>query len=185
MAPYAYLWKCPGCEHNYEGRADIAPITACDCMANEPLECVPVYRQPSPVPDVILAIGQKMLADLKENDHHTADPIFIVQKKRRVYGIDTDFEPEIVWLHDGEEVSPDDHVWLEADYESGVVPEDYVRTGCVDEWEHVDSYLTNEAAMARINGGPEGRVSVESAYRNSEMRAVRSFIMDVARRAES
>lgn len=41
------------------------------------------YRpQPSAqVPEEILEIGRRMLADAKDNDHYTADPLFIVEKR--------------------------------------------------------------------------------------------------------
>jgi hypothetical protein len=56
----------------------------------------------------------------------------------------------------------------------------YTRTGADQGWEYVDTYLTQQAAEARINSGPYGRVMVESAYRNKEMQAVRKFLMSLA-----
>ncbi len=134
------------------------------------------------VPERIIDIGRKMISDAKNNDHYTADPVFVVQKKRLVTGIDTDYASEIGWfdcdcgLIQGEEADA-----LEREFDlNGEEPDGYSRTGYAWEWEYVDSYLTREAAEARINGGPDGRVMVESAFRNSELRAVRNFIMSLA-----
>lgn len=134
------------------------------------------------VPEAILEIGRRMIADAKDNDHHTAHPMFCVEKRRLVTGIDTDYTDNIAWIdEDGSIVDEGEAAPLEAAYdEDGEVPDGYTRTGFAEEWEHVDAYLTPQAAEARINGGKDGRVNVESAYRNSEMRAVREFLMSLA-----
>lgn len=134
------------------------------------------------VPEDILEIGRRMIADTKDNFHYTAHPMFRVEKRRIVTGIDLDFTDSIAWIdEDGEILDPEEAATLEAAYDkTGEVPDSYTRTGFVEEWEHVDTYLTQQAAEARINGGKDGRVNVGSAYRNSEMRAVREFLMSLA-----
>lgn len=134
------------------------------------------------VPDSILEIGRRMIADAKDNDHHTAHPMFRVEKRRIVTGIDTDYTDNIAWIDEyGEILDPEEAAALEAAYdETGEVPDSYTRTGFVEEWEHVDTYLTQQAAEARINGGKDGRVNVGSAYRNKEMQFVREFLMSLA-----
>lgn len=133
------------------------------------------------VPEAILEIGRRMIADAKDNDHCTAHPLFVVKRRRVVTGIDTDYTDNIAWIEDGEILGAEESALLEAAYqETGEVPDDYTRTGYCEEWEHIDTYLTEQAALARIDGGPDGRVSVESAYRNKEMQAVRAFLMSLA-----
>lgn len=161
---------------------------------DEGMDCVAIYRamlaaapaapsaQEGKVPEGILEIGRRMVADAKDNDHCTAHPLFCVEKRRLVTGIDTDYTDNIAWIdEDGYILPADEAAALEAAYdETGEVPNGYTRTGFVEEWEHVDTYLTPQAAEARINGGKDGRVNVNSAYRNSEMRAVRDFLMSLA-----
>ncbi|MHA7917251.1 hypothetical protein [Alloalcanivorax xenomutans] len=134
------------------------------------------------VPELLVDMGRRMLADQEDNGHFTADPVFVVQRRRMVAGIDTDYDPEIGWLDEESNlIEGEERQQLEAGYqESGNVPEGYTRTGVTWEWEYVDTYLTIEAARARINGVPDGRVYVESAYRNHEMKAIREFLMSVA-----
>ena len=134
------------------------------------------------VPDAILEIGRRIIADARDNDHCTASPLFCVEKRRIVTGIDTDYTDSIAWIdEDGHILDDDEATPLESAYdETGEVPDDYTRTGYMEKWEHVDTYLTPQAAEARINEGKDGRVNVNSAYRNSEMRAVRDFLMSLA-----
>lgn len=47
-------------------------------------------------------IGQRIVWDDHQNDHCTADPIFVVQQRKRIYGIEMDYDPQIVWLHGDE-----------------------------------------------------------------------------------
>lgn len=139
--------------------------------------------QPTPqVPESIVEIGRRMLADTKDNTHYTADPLFLVEKRLDIFGIDTDYAPRIAWIdEDGHEAVGDEAEALEKAYqETGEVPEVYTRTGAEERWEYVDTYLTQQAAEARINGGPDGRVMVESACRNNEMKLVREFLMFLA-----
>jgi len=129
-------------------------------------------------------MGRNMhLGDERSNDHYTADPMFVVQRKRLVAGIDTDYDPEIGWLDEEcDLIEGSERDQLETEYQKSLeVPDGYTRTGISWEWEYVDTYLTPQAATARINGGKDGRVYVESACRNHEMRIVREFLKSLAR----
>ena len=89
----------------------------------------------------------------------TGDPIFLVQQRERIFGIDTDYTEEIAWVDtdDGFE-------------ETGDEPNGWRRTGCIDRWVYVQPFFTNDAAVAYIasNGHnlTDPRVYVASAYRN-------------------
>lgn len=116
----------------------------------------------------------------------TADPIFLVQRCRRVYGIDTDYTDATTWIDDEAiEFAPDpsdpdrptepDDEWLE--------DHGYTLVGYHDQWENVQPFFTRRGAERYLyrNGhnlrGPEPpRVYVDSAYRNREWQAVRSLL---------
>jgi|GEM_PF-1605170 len=126
----------------------------------------------------------------RQDNLSTADPIFLVQAKRRVYGIDTGYDPNIAWLHSDEavEVSPEDAVKLEAVFRGG--PKDpeldmdgYRRVGYVDEWEFVSCFFTASAAQRYIDSNkhrhPSGlQIYVDSAYRNYEWMAIRKWLTE-------
>lgn len=100
----------------------------------------------------------------------TAEPIYTVQEKHRIYGVDSGYS--------------DDHVWVDPNNETQECSEDTpgaVRVGYVDKWMFVTAFLTLEAARQyRDNNAhrhPGGvRIYVASAYRNPEMIRVRRFL---------
>ena len=128
-------------------------------------------------------MGRRLLADLKENDHYTADPLFTVQRKRLVTGIDPDYASNVGWLDEDYKLVTDRREIdrLDAYYgEHDEMPDGYTLTGYAEEWEHIDTYLTPQAARARIANESDMRVYVESAYRNHEMKLIRSLLICLA-----
>jgi hypothetical protein len=106
-------------------------------------------------------------------DHYTADAIFIVQAKRRIFGIDPDFGGDKVVLYDESYwLSPEDYYndlddegkedldaksiigflelrdWQQWDLLAEL--EDHTVTGVIDEWEYVNAHLTKDSAEAFI-----------------------------------
>ncbi len=140
------------------------------------------------VPPEILEIGRRLLADRQQNDHCTADPMFTVQKQRRIYGFDTVYSEQTVWI-DTESESKEvpakrARVLDRRDDRGDKIPPRYERTGYIDEWEHVATYLTSEAAHAYVKAkawSAESRVYVDSGCRNHEWKAMQAFFMDLAR----
>jgi hypothetical protein len=137
------------------------------------------------VPENVLVIARRMVEEAKDNDHCTAHPIFNVQRRRIVTGIDTDYTDNVAWIdEDCDILDKEDSAPLESAYqETGEVAEGYIRTGFSEEWEHVDSYLTERSANSRCSGDPKYRVMVDSAYRNKEMQIVRDFLMSLAKKS--
>lgn len=112
------------------------------------------------------------------NAHCTADAIFIVQRKRLVTGIDTDYaDDKVILCDDGKWFSIQEY-WDDLDYEEQVSLnkksqdwcdkqfmkadssdqwhligelDDHTVTGYTWEWEYVNSHFTREAAKAFIN----------------------------------
>lgn len=105
-------------------------------------------------------------------DHCTANPIFIVQKKEIISGIDNDFDPAFFWVNadgegeysdeemkdaleeifDGEEDGPDEY---DLDHDDEITCNSGKKTlfrkvGYIERWEYVCAHFTKEAAEAFI-----------------------------------
>lgn len=130
----------------------------------------------------IPAIGERMRT---QDNRITSHPMFLVQRKRRIYGIDPDCDPLIAWLHSDESVEVDkesaeymEHVFQERGEET----EGYRRVGYAEEWEYVMCFFTEAAAddfiahNAHRHDG-ELRTYVDSGHRNPEWQAVREHLL--------
>lgn len=127
----------------------------------------------------------------------TSLPMFCVQKKVRIYGLDTDYTDSVVWLDcENDEVDEETFERLESLYDDGLTEEDdedeeddsgheikntsgYTRVGYQDTWEFVTAFLTRDAADAYIRANrhrmKEPRIYVESGYRNAEWEILREL----------
>lgn len=127
---------------------------------------------------------------LKTQDNRiTSDPIFLVQQKRRIYGLDPEYaeEYEFEWLHEDEGYGPDEYVQLalEAWREAGGQEDmPYRRLAYLDTWEFVQCFFTNQAAQDYIQINKhrlnEPRVYVDSGYRNHEWIQLRRFLSSIS-----
>lgn len=130
---------------------------------------------------------ETMAERLKTQDNLcTADPIFLVQQRRRIYGLDPDYSDKVVWMSDGYEVEEEEAKKYEETYKNGDdTPEDAIRTSYEDTWEFVSCFLTRQGAEDFIanqkHNLTDPRVYVDSAHRNSEWKALRAHFMDVAK----
>lgn len=129
-------------------------------------------------------LWQDMAHELQVQDNAcTAEPIFIVQQKVRLYGVDPDLcdEGEVVWMNatdDYHEVEPEEKKQLEELYQDTYnIPDKYHRTGYIEQWEFVQPFLTRKGAERYIDENrhnlKEPRIYVDSAYRNKEWQEVR------------
>lgn len=124
---------------------------------------------------------------LRTQDNRASDaPIFIVEEKRRFYGLDPAYAGEIVWIDaEGDEAAPEKHASLEAAWdEDGEEPEDWNRTAYKDEWHFVTACLTEKGCQDYIarnghNHRGELRTYAAGSYRNEEWRSVRSFLLSL------
>lgn len=121
----------------------------------------------------------------------TAEPIYLVQSKRRIYGLDAAYADadSRVWLDDAEgiEASEFEAAVLDTEDEEiisfwGLDEDSYTLTGYVDVWEFVASFLAMRAAEefvhARRHSGSELRITVESGIRNPEWRKLRQHFLE-------
>ena len=149
-------------------------------MSTDTQDSAPVGVKPVAVPDAILLMARRIAADNFE--HCTSDPIFTVEKRNLIAGLDLDYTDNIGWFCEGEQVDDEDAAALEAAYqESGNVPDNYTRTGIEETWEHFATYVTLEAAREFVNKkGDRYRVYVDSGCRNHEWKALRAFLLQIA-----
>jgi len=122
-------------------------------------------------------IGQRIIADDQSNDHCTAYPIFMVQRKRRTWGIDPAYTENFTWFHgdDSDELYGADLLAAERFYRSHCIAPKYIsdgiaygpghssadfgdcdyyshlrRVGYVDTWENEQPFFTRAGAERYI-----------------------------------
>jgi hypothetical protein len=129
----------------------------------------------------ISAIAHRLVEEAKGDQlhvtGHTAHPIFVVQQRERIYGVDAGYTDDFVWRdEDWDEVDEAESVVTEALYqESGECPRGWHRDGYVDRWVFVQPFFTRGGAEAYIETSrhrlTDPRIYVDSAYRNPEWQA--------------
>lgn len=128
-------------------------------------------------------IGERLRT---QDNRITNEPIFLVEQKRRHYGMDPSGDDvNITWL-DGEysEVTASKAASLEKKYEeTGKEPGEYHRAAYIDRWEFVQCCFTEAAAQRYIDENKHNlkvaRIFVSSAYRNKEWIAIRKYLMSL------
>lgn len=119
------------------------------------------------------------------SDHCTRDPLFIVQKRERVYGFDSAYVSDYVWINaeqDHREADERTARRLDAlddgDRETGQWEKIYYA----DRWEHVCSHMTKEGAEAFIrrkgHDYDELRVYVECQIYCEEINGIINGLLD-------
>ena len=119
------------------------------------------------------------------NDHCTANPIFIVQKRERVYGFDSDYGNAYVWINaenDHEEADERTTKRLNAIDDDGRNTGNWNKIYYIDQWDYVCAHFTKEAAVAFIKRKRHDystlRVWVDSQYWCWEFNAIISGLLD-------
>lgn len=132
---------------------------------------------------------QEISIQLKtQHNSYTTLPIYTVQQRRRMYGMDPDYGGEVVWIYsdEGDEVDKVKADRLEEQYtETCDIPEDYIRTSYIDTWEYVTMFFTRKAAQEYIDkyhyNMNDPRIYVDSGYRNKEWELVRNHLMSLTK----
>lgn len=119
---------------------------------------------------------------LSQDNRITAHPVFIVQEKRRIWGLNPEYAEDIAWVDEECEVAPDLAKSLEAGWrEKGLIPDGYIRVGYKDIWEFATACLTERGAEDYIERNKHNlrdpRVYVTSGYKNEEWMNLRAFFM--------
>lgn len=132
-------------------------------------------------PPAILLMAARIAADKFE--HCTSDPIFTVEKRHVVTGLDLDWCDTIGWFSDDYQLVGEEAASMEAAYQdTSNVPDGYTRTGIHETWQHFATYITQEAAQEFAGKkGEQYRVYVDSGCRNHEWKALRAFLLGIAK----
>jgi hypothetical protein len=134
-----------------------------------------------------ISVDLKTIAErLHTQDNRcTADPIFVVYEKRRLYGIDMDYSENIVWIdsyNGGREADEKKTKALERYYERyRQYPDGWTKTAYEDENRFVTVCFTEASAQAYIDKNKHNLerpfIYADSLYRNHEMIFVRNYLM--------
>ncbi|WP_343743119.1 hypothetical protein [Herbaspirillum huttiense] len=130
----------------------------------------------------LIAIGKNLLT---QDNRCTDQPLFIVEQKRLIVGIDTEYANKIGWFDSDGMATPEEHEFLEKQYKkSRREPDGWTRTGYSEEWQFVTACFTEQGCKdyIRIDGHnlKEPRIYADGSYRNNEYRTVRNFLMRLA-----
>lgn len=120
-----------------------------------------------------------------QNNRATASPIFAVQERRRIYGIDTGYSDDVVWIdvsNDCREADETETAELEAQYQiNGKEPDGWTRTAYIDVWEFVTACFTERGCRSYIESNGHNlkspRIYAYGSYRNREWQVVREFLL--------
>jgi hypothetical protein len=116
----------------------------------------------------LAAIGENIRT---QDNRITAHPVFVVQQKRRVWGVSSDYTDSFAY------VDSDGGVHQKAGRGRN-------RVGYLDHWEFVTACFTEKGCQdyLRINGHnlKEPRIYVESAHRNAEWQLIRAALAATA-----
>lgn len=119
-----------------------------------------------------------------QDNRGTAEPIFLVQRKEREFGIAPGYTDTFVWVDSEslEEVDSETAAIIEATLGEGEeVDARYYRVGYRERWEYVTTCFTEQAANQFIEDNRhnlgDARVYVDSGWRNPEWKAVRSALL--------
>ena len=129
--------------------------------------------------------AQDLRHELKTQDNMiTANPIFIVQQRREIAGIDADYADKFAWVKDGERIDDETETKLEKRYcKTGIIPRSYSRVGYTEIWEFVTACLTRKGCEDYIKANGHNldspRIYVEGGFRNAEWAFVRKYFMDL------
>ena len=131
------------------------------------------------------AFLKELSHELRTQDNRiTSDPLFTVQQKVRIYGVNPDYTDLHVWvkLNDPEHESSElESRGLDAISLAGGDIENWEKVGYVERWEFVTACFTEKGCRdyLKVNGHnlKEPRIYVESACGNREYNTVRETLL--------
>lgn len=137
---------------------------------------------------VLNEVTDAWLASIREALHTqdnraTQMPIFIVEQKRRIFGVSDDYAEHFDWVDEEQEVISDANLaaQLEEQWQGGDETEPYRRIGYVEIYEHVTSCLTEYGCKDYLRRNAhnliEPRIYVASGHRNEEWATLRRLLM--------
>ena len=132
-----------------------------------------------------VSVLQRLGVDIATQDNAaTSHPVFVVEQRRRIYGLDPDYCDAPIWLHqDGFEADAEEKARLDAEDENGAEDECWRKTGYVDIWEFVTACFTRKGAERFLERQRHNlkhpRIYIHSAHRNDEWIELRKVMVEL------
>lgn len=127
-------------------------------------------------------IGNEILT---QDNRTTEAPIFIVQEKVRIWGLDSAYSDEYRWINpgnEGEEAEPGMSIGLDEQEHMGEDTTPWEKVYFEDRWEFVTACFTEAGCKAFIEADghnhKELRIYAAGSYRNAEWCTVRDHLLD-------
>lgn len=119
-----------------------------------------------------------------QDNRCTSDPLFLVQQKKRIYGMDTAYTDDTVWIsEEGDEADENESERLDLLEFEGKSDPDWTWMGYIDQWEFVTACFTEKGCQEYIEANShrlnEPRIYAASMYRNKEMIQVRESLINL------
>lgn len=131
----------------------------------------------------------KIVAGLmKDQDNYaTKHPMYVVQQRRRIYGMDRNYADHIAFMYEGEEITntedPDCNEELEGfkkEFEDPHIDE----VGYIETWEFLQPFFSERAALNFIDNNQHRyeplRLFVDSGHRNYEWQMIQEILESMA-----
>lgn len=129
----------------------------------------------------------RVLAGLvKDQDNYsTAHPQYIIQQRRRIYGMEQEYADHVAWRYDGEEVTTTqdencDEVLEEFCKEAEISRDDVEEQGYIDIYEFVQPFFSERAALKFMENNKhrltDPRLFIDSAHRNYEWQMIEEIL---------
>jgi hypothetical protein len=163
-----------------------AAVRAALPTSGEPAETQAAPQHAPTLPPEIVAIAARLHT---QDNRITDNPLFAVQQKRVIGGLDDDYADSFAWISDGCEVDAEESARLDGLRRAGEpLPDDVRRVGYIERWEFVTGCLTEQGCKDYIacNGHnlKEPRIFAYGSYRNAEFIALRKWLMSLDRAGE-
>lgn len=120
-----------------------------------------------------------------QDNRCTSDPMFLVQQRKRYYGMDPMWCDDYAWVNAGgdyDEADEDQTAKLDEMDEFGEDTGDWYKSYYMDTWEFVTACFTEKACEDYIEANShrltDPRIYAASAYRNWEFITVREALRD-------
>ena len=125
---------------------------------------------------------------IRTQDNRITDaPIFIVQQKRRIWGMDSEYSDDYIWMEndsgDHAEADTEKAEELEALDDACEYTPGWEKYYYQDSWEFVTACFTESGCQDFINRNGHNlhspRIYAEGSYRNEEWRTIRDYLISL------
>lgn len=153
-----------------------------EAVPEEPTQASEPVKPDPGIGGFLAALGELIRT---QDNRITESPIFVVEQKTKVCGLDDGYADHFEWYDPDACESYDDAGKAERDAEraeAGSKPIKWRRVGYVERWEFVTACFTEQGAKDYLSANGhnlrEPRIYVHSGWRNAEWKRLRAFFME-------